>query len=110
MSQETPGDIGNEDVDDIGTVELRDENRRPWRATLARPWLLGRCAFAPEQQVFVGFCWPLTPSLSRRERAMERRDLHRHLVTKRRSAGKGASALDRPRRKTIPWTAARPRP
>src|SRR5260221_1994817 len=107
MSQETPGDIGNEDVDDIGTVELRDENRRPWRATLARPWLLGRCAFASEQQVFVGFCWPLTPSLSRRERAMERRDLHRHLVTKRRGAGKSAMAIDLRRPRTNPWTPSR---
>src|SRR5260221_14037584 len=99
MSQETPGDIGNEDVDDIGTVELRDENRRPWRATLARPWLLGRCAFAPEQQVFVGFCWPLTPSLSRRERAMERRSFHRPPLTKRRSPGKIAHANE-PRERT----------
>src|SRR5258707_332226 len=42
MPQETPGDIGHEDVDDIGTVELCDENRRPRRASLARAWLLAR--------------------------------------------------------------------
>src|SRR5258708_31750022 len=104
MPQETPGDVGNEDVDDIGTVELCDENRRPRRAVLPRPWLrlAGRCAIAPEEQVFVGFCRPLTPSLSRRERAMERRDLHRHLVTQRRSGWEDATGTRRGRGTPLP--------